>query len=283
MARARSPEPMLTTTGVVRASCTHPAGSTITPVTWAANDGGRVEADRQAAGSLGDRTHRADGRAARSTGAIPQVAPASGLEHPAVRAHRGPLFPPAGYGQPGVSSTTAMWTPSGQRHVHRRRGTHGSSSSAPARPGVTSSNGGWPAVRPAATTWAAVSCTLPATVTESAANMGGWSEDQEPMTWVIGPTRPPRRVAAGPFGGTAVRRAEDPRSHARRAPAAAAAPPRPLPRRTRLHDAAPSSSLGDATAPVHRTRLPAAEPEQADLGRSDEAAALRHDPAARAP
>src|SRR5271163_4113672 len=34
--------PMSTTTGVVRANCTQPAGSSVTPVTWPTNEGGSV-------------------------------------------------------------------------------------------------------------------------------------------------------------------------------------------------------------------------------------------------
>ena len=48
--------PMSTTTGVVRANCTQPAGSTVTPVTWPTKEAGSVEATWRPGESLAEST-----------------------------------------------------------------------------------------------------------------------------------------------------------------------------------------------------------------------------------
>ena len=150
----------------------------------------------------------------------------------------------------GVSSVTAMWTPSGHETCTVAERTHGSCSRrAAAAPAFTSSSGGWLANPAWATTWAAVSCTLPVTDTERAEKSAVWTRNHPPTSSVTVPSATPSTTSRRrPCSlRTAVRRAEMRGSIRRRvappwpgdgpfAPAVSSgviAPPRPVPRRTR--------------------------------------------------
>ena len=208
---------------------------------------------------------------------------------------------------PGVARRRSAASPRSRRCGRRRATrrarwptrTHGSCSSrAAAAPALTSSSGGWPARPACATTCAAVSCTLPVTVTERAENSGvcdeeppadeedrpGQADDQQAqpaappcsrMT-AVAPGRDARVHAPGPSHRATPCRVRRP---------AAAPPPRQPPPVTAAATAASSrdgaallgrghrsprrSPVGSATPPVSRRRSrgggprPAASPRTA--------------------
>ena len=106
---------MFTAMGVVMESCTHPPGSTVTAVTCAEKDGGRVVATSRPAASLGDNS---DPGAPGATGTVRRSKPGGRAPGATWSTRPSPLstaqvLPGAAMTRRGTSSVTAMCTPSG--------------------------------------------------------------------------------------------------------------------------------------------------------------------------
>src|SRR5580693_7751462 len=165
---------MSTAIGVVIESWTHPAGSTVTPVTCAANDAGRVDATSIPASSRAGNT---DPGGPGGCGTVSSISPSwratdtARTRPSALNVAQWPLASLTT--NRGVSSLILMCTPSAHETLTDAEHTHGSCSMrAAVAPASTSSSGGWLASPAWSITCAADSWVLPVTVTDRAPNSG---------------------------------------------------------------------------------------------------------------